>query len=207
MIQNSLENIIYRKSKVDINKKLSNKFLLGLKNIELNITELCNRKCSFCPRNNPKIYPNKNLNMDIKTANNLKNSLLKNNYNEEISIAGFGEPLLNKNFFEILIIFSNYFFTEVITNGDFIRRNEYLISKIFKTKIGMLTINCYDNNDQVIFFKKKLKNYKGRFRIKILFDTGKKNYLIYIILLIEEGLYLIVKQKIKSVICHFIKHS
>ena len=28
--------------------------------VEMNLTELCNRKCVFCPRHDPKVYPNRN---------------------------------------------------------------------------------------------------------------------------------------------------
>ena len=33
--------------------------------VELNTTELCNRKCPFCPRVDPKTYPNQNIHMDV----------------------------------------------------------------------------------------------------------------------------------------------
>lgn len=56
------EHLNYRKkryNKVDI----TNKKLLGLSLVEINPTELCNRTCSFCPRNDPEVYPNQNLNI------------------------------------------------------------------------------------------------------------------------------------------------
>ena len=31
-----------------------------LRQIDVNITDLCNKTCSFCPRHNPEIYPNSN---------------------------------------------------------------------------------------------------------------------------------------------------
>ena len=44
--------------------------------IEINLTELCNRKCVFCPRVDPKVFPNRNLHMSLdlskKIASNLK---------------------------------------------------------------------------------------------------------------------------------------
>ena len=71
-----------------------------------------------------KIDPNQNLNMEFKTAINIKKNLIKNNYKNEIMIPGFGEPLLNKNFLKILNIFSNSFFTELISNGDVLKKNQ-----------------------------------------------------------------------------------
>ena len=31
--------------------------------ISINPTELCTRRCEFCPRADPNVYPNRNLNM------------------------------------------------------------------------------------------------------------------------------------------------
>ena len=41
-----------------INKQDSS-VLSSLVVIEINLTELCNRKCVFCPRVDPKIFPNR----------------------------------------------------------------------------------------------------------------------------------------------------
>ena len=35
--------------------------------IELNINELCNRVCPFCPRANPEKYPNQNIKGSVIT--------------------------------------------------------------------------------------------------------------------------------------------
>lgn len=43
--------------------------------IELNINEICNRSCVFCPRVNPKIYPNQNIHMDLAIAESIKKHL------------------------------------------------------------------------------------------------------------------------------------
>ena len=53
----------YRKSQESalISSSATGNDLPGLLTIEINITELCNRICSFCPRANPDIYPNNNL--------------------------------------------------------------------------------------------------------------------------------------------------
>ena len=58
--------------------------------IEINITELCNRMCSFCPRAHG--YPNLNLNMSVETAVQIKNQA--KGFVDTIHIVGRGEPLL-----------------------------------------------------------------------------------------------------------------
>ena len=36
--------------------------------VEINTTELCNRTCVFCPRHDPKVFPNRNLHLTTKGA-------------------------------------------------------------------------------------------------------------------------------------------
>ena len=52
----------------DRNSLKENKIFSALVVIEINLTELCNRKCVFCPRVDPKIFPNRNLHTDLKTT-------------------------------------------------------------------------------------------------------------------------------------------
>ena len=52
-----------------------NPALPGLRTIELNISELCNRVCSFCPRSDPTVYSNQKLFMSTLTGLELGNQL------------------------------------------------------------------------------------------------------------------------------------
>ena len=91
---------------------------LGLSTVEINPTELCNRTCSFCPRSDPEVYPNRNLHMTVDIADTLSEQLREANFTGDIHITGWGEPMLNPDITEIISKFSRYFFTEMITNGD-----------------------------------------------------------------------------------------
>ena len=53
--------------------------------VEMNLTELCNRKCVFCPRHDPKVYPNRNLNTTIEDASTIAKRLADFNYVGRIS--------------------------------------------------------------------------------------------------------------------------
>ena len=85
--------------------------------IELNINELCNRTCEFCPRYDPKVYPNQNLHMKADTAELLIEQT--RDFVNRYTITGRGEPLLCKNIYEILSVFRihNVPF-HITTNGD-----------------------------------------------------------------------------------------
>ena len=48
------------------NTRDPNNPLGSLLTVELNTTELCNRKCVFCPRVDPGVYPNRSLHLSVQ---------------------------------------------------------------------------------------------------------------------------------------------
>lgn len=139
----------------------------GLTTVELNITELCNRTCSFCPRSNPTIYPNQNLHMSIETAELLRDQL--KGFKGLISICGFGEPTLNRQFLKICKTL-NEFNLEVVTNGD--RLTTKLIDNMIKVGVDNILISDYDKNP---YFKKLERDYE-QIRIRRHFDDDTDRY-------------------------------
>jgi len=76
--------------------------------IELNITELCNFKCAFCPR--AFDYPNQNYHMTLETVDRVIECLRETPQINKIALAGRGEPTLHKEFVKLsqkLIDFRN----------------------------------------------------------------------------------------------------
>ena len=104
--------------------------------IEINPTELCNRRCSFCPRSST--YPNQNLNLSIDDAFLIKQRLNEIDFNGRLHFTGQGEPTLNKKLFQIAKIFD--YEKRIVTNGDF------LSNEIFDV-FDVVTISVYDKND------------------------------------------------------------
>ncbi len=118
--------------------------------IDINVTELCNRQCKFCPRNDPYIYPNQNLFISLKLCKKISKELKKINYKGGVSICGHGEPLLHSNIIEIISIFKN-FYTILSTNSDLLDEN--LIKKLFTKDLTILSINLYNNGDKIEYYK------------------------------------------------------
>jgi MoaA/NifB/PqqE/SkfB family radical SAM enzyme len=163
------EHLAYRNDrlrKVDLN----NPKLLGLAAVEINPTELCNRKCSFCPRHDSNLYPNRNLHIDVQTIQNLNRQLIESNYTGDISIIGFGEPLLCKNILEVISTFTPNFYTELVTNGDKIFKGDISIKELEDTNIDHIIVDCYDNADQTEWFVENLKNKKFSYAIRNHYD-------------------------------------
>lgn len=128
--------------------------MASLVSVEMNITELCNRTCVFCPRVDPKIYPNRNLHMDLGISEKVSADLVSIGYAGRISFSGFGEPVLNKEFTDHIHIFREALpdcIIESNTNGD--QLTEKVISGLFEAGISALYVNLYDGPEQEAQFK------------------------------------------------------
>jgi len=97
--------------------------------IELNLTELCNMTCTFCPRSAD--YPNLNLHMSLDTIDTIATQL--NDYQDSVIIhlSGRGEPTLHNNFDVVLDKLSN-FQVKLSTNGKKVDQYLEKINKLYK---------------------------------------------------------------------------
>ena len=87
--------------------------------LELNINEICNRRCPFCPRSNPKTYPNRNVHMDVGIAKSIAEQLKVLEFKGIVNVSGTGEPLLTKYIVDIDKEFGDRgIHIEIVTNGD-----------------------------------------------------------------------------------------
>ena len=126
--------------------------------VEINTTELCNRTCVFCPRHDPKVFPNRNLHLTIKGATTIAEELADNGFRGKISFSGFGENLLNPDFIEIVKVFRYnlpYATLECNTNGD--KLDIDYVNGLYKSGLDLLYINLYDGIEQMEHFDKIMK--------------------------------------------------
>ena len=82
--------------------------------IEFSICGLCNRTCEFCPRADPKIYPNKKEYMPIELYKKILYELKEVNYDGRLSFSGFSEPMLHKEVFELVRLTKEILPTSII---------------------------------------------------------------------------------------------
>lgn len=136
-------------------------FNLYFNSIELNLSELCNLRCKFCPRSSG--YKNKNLHMSEETLHKILSnisSLPKNNY--KLLLAGRSEPALNKNYENILKILIEWKKTnsnvsiEISTNGT--KFKKFLKYYIHLDKIHL---NVYYNKTNIQY--EKIKSTYAKF--------------------------------------------
>jgi len=120
--------------------------------LELNVTELCNRKCVFCPRHDPSFYPNQKLHLPIQLTEKISKELGELRYKGAVVLCGYGEPLLHPNFPEIVRIISKNSRVEIVTNGDELTSKN--VSQLFELGASYFVVSMYDGPEQVENFQK-----------------------------------------------------
>tara|TARA_Y100000592_G_scaffold52548_1_gene82964 strand:- start:5617 stop:6504 length:888 start_codon:yes stop_codon:yes gene_type:complete len=171
-----------RNIQIGQNKITHEEPLGSLKSITINPTELCNRKCFFCPRVDEEIYPNQNLHISFETVRKISEEIKSIEYVDRVGWSGNGEPLLTKDFFEKVKVLADenpqLSVHEIVTNGDRIKKQKD-IEKIYNSGINHIIVSLYDGQEQLERFIKLFKNYdKSMYTFKISFedDIDLKNF-------------------------------
>jgi len=126
--------------------------------IELSLIDVCNRRCSFCPKSDDTIAPDTYQKMTMSLIEKLVSDLKKINFEGAFCLCGYGEPMLHKNFIEITNKLGELGGVEIITNGDLV--NEKTLMNIFKSRATRLLISLYDGPKQVLKFKNMISDLK-----------------------------------------------
>lgn len=122
--------------------------------IDLSLTELCNRSgpareghkaCVFCPRIDPKFYPNQNLHMSMKLVEKIARELDDLAYEGVVVLCGFGEPMLHPNILDVVKAFNCR--VELVTNGDFL--GPIRIEALVNAGLDYFVVSLYDGPHQV----------------------------------------------------------
>ena len=79
--------------KKHFNQIRGNNPLDSILTVEINTTELCNRTCVFCPRHDPKVFPNRNLHLTIKGAETIAEELSDNHVHTKVILTCRDQPL------------------------------------------------------------------------------------------------------------------
>ena len=119
--------------------------------VELNVNELCNRTCVFCPRHDPKIYPNQNLHMDLELAELISVQLESVGFKGIVNISGTGEATLTKHLPLIVKEFGDKkIHIEIVTNGD--KLTTKLITDLYLAGLSQMVVSMYDGPEQIEHF-------------------------------------------------------
>ena len=123
--------------------------------IELSLIDVCNRSCSFCPKSDESIAPNTYQKMQMLLIDKLVDDLNKINFQGAFCLCGYGEPMLHKEHIKISNKLGSVGGVEIITNGDLVNKKTLL--ELYDSKVTRLLISLYDGEEQVVKFKKLIR--------------------------------------------------
>ena len=142
--------INFRKNIFDTFEIDNDNIMSALQIVDINVTEICTRKCVFCPRVDRKLYPNRNLHMSMETVDKLISDLAEFQYQNQIVFAGFSEPLAHKQLIPIIkkvregLPYNQNI--SITTNGDLLT-DEKLVA-LFENGLNLMKMSLYDGPEQ-----------------------------------------------------------
>jgi radical SAM protein with 4Fe4S-binding SPASM domain len=165
------EHLMKRNDRYYINTKTESfvKTLKGLSVIEVCITELCTRKCGFCPRSDSAVYPNKKLFMSVETISNIGNQCKLHKFDGDFHFSGFGESLTHPDFFNLIKTLRTYLpnnHLALTSNGDLL--NDKKCQDIYDSGINHIIISCYDGPEYYDKFDQMLSKFGKSYEIRKL---------------------------------------
>jgi radical SAM protein with 4Fe4S-binding SPASM domain len=142
--------------------------------VEFNLSGLCNRTCTFCPRSDPKVFPNVNEHMPLRMFESVLHDLKRIDFCGTIIFSAFSEPLLYKNLDAVIRLAAENCpnaRTELVTSGDKLTVSR--IKSLFNSGLSMLAVSMYDGPHQLEHFKRlqkesNLTDEQMKFRIRWL---------------------------------------
>ena len=126
--------------------------------IELSLIDVCNRKCTFCPKSNPAVAPDTYQRMSRNLIDKLASELKKIKYKGAIALCGYGEPLLHKDILYITKTLSKAASVEIVTNGDVLKSKA--LKELYEIGASRILISMYDGEHQIKKFQKIIKDSK-----------------------------------------------
>ena len=124
--------------------------------VELSLIDVCNRKCSFCPKSDELVAPDTFQSMNRSIIEKIHNDLLSINFKGAIALCGYGEPLLHKDIEWIVKKLSTVAHIEIITNGDALTSKR--IQDLYLAGASKILISMYDGPEQIEKFETLTKN-------------------------------------------------
>ena len=124
--------------------------------VELSLIDVCNRKCSFCPKSDDLVAPDTFQSMNRALIEKLYEDLISMNFKGAIALCGYGEPMLHKDIVWIVKKLSKIAHVEIITNGDVLTSKK--IQDLYLAGVSKILISMYDGPEQIEKFETLAKN-------------------------------------------------
>lgn len=142
--------------------------------LELNVSNLCNFKCPFCPQSFGFNPSTKFMDIEvIKKVPEQLNNVLNDKFKGFVCLAGFGEPTLHPQFMDILKLLKD-FKVQLVTNGSYNSDLWEYISNNYPNVLLKVSVHEWDKFEE---YKERFKNCK-----RVVFrnhDMKKPNMNLY----------------------------
>jgi len=113
-----------------------------LKNLEINITDACNRECEFCPHSEVE-YQYRSDRAAPTLFSSIAQQLNDKNYTGSIVLCGYGEPTMYKSLREAVVtLASTNAKIELITNGELLTKEK--VNDLFLAGLDVINISVYE---------------------------------------------------------------
>tara|TARA_B100001059_G_scaffold236453_1_gene287054 strand:- start:1268 stop:2134 length:867 start_codon:yes stop_codon:yes gene_type:complete len=142
--------------------------------VELSLIDVCNRKCTFCPKADEKVAPDTFQKMTRKIIDEIHDQLLEINFKGTISLCGYGEPLLHNDISYITKKLSNVSRVEIITNGDVLSPKR--LQELYLSDASKVLVSMYDGPQQIKKFNEMTKKANVPEDLVILRDRWYDKY-------------------------------
>ena len=142
--------------------------------VELSLIDVCNRKCIFCPKSDPKVAPDTYQRMNRNIIDKIHDQLKEINFDGTISLCGYGEPMLHKDIAYIVKKLSSISTVEIITNGDVLSPKN--LQELYISNVSKVLISMYDGPEQIEKFKEMTKKANVPEDMVILRDRWYDKY-------------------------------
>ena len=142
--------------------------------VELSLIDVCNRKCTFCPKYDENVAPDTFQKMTRKIIDEIHDQLLEIHFTGTISLCGYGEPLLHKDISYIVKKLSNVSKVEIITNGDVLSSKR--LQELYLADASKVLVSMYDGPEQIEKFKDMTKKANVPEDLVILRDRWYDQY-------------------------------
>lgn len=149
MIEKTLLDNVERKSPQINDVILQSNGLPIPSHIEINVTDICNRKCIFCPQAHGFDANNKFIELDL--VSKISNDLSDIGFDGLINICGYGEPLLHKKIVDVVKNLQPHT-VEIVTNADYL--NSEVAKQLDAAGCNKIIASLYDGPEQI----EKIKN-------------------------------------------------
>lgn len=130
--------------------------------VEMQVVSWCNRTCLFCPSGT---FPAPKEVMSREVAQRIAGELNRIGFSGTIGLHMMCEPLLHKDFRELLRLFRSramHSYIRIDTNGDVIKHARH-IHELFEAGLNEIVINCYDSQQQFDRFNENLLELEQRY--------------------------------------------